>query len=386
MSTAFVPGTLFSLLTNTTCMTETILSDTIDLAQAHRLLLEWYERSGRDLPWRNINDPYAVLVSEMMLQQTQVDRVLPKYREFLSRFPTLAALAEAPTADVIRAWAPLGYNMRAVRLQSIARQVMAEYGGQIPLQVAELSRLKGVGRYTAGAIACFAHRQQVATVDTNIRRVLYRVFVGIEQPDAPVREEQSWALAEKVLPLGQAYQWNQALMDLGATICTATTPACERCPMQTICRAYQKLGQYTLFPSGEGLRMLLQQRKAASAVQKRAGGTVDADASGQMQPGGVLRKVAEAPAIYKTQPFTSTNRYFRGRVVDALRALGPGERMALADLGPQVKAGFAPADLPWLVRLVQGLARDGLIALHPATAAGGDGNEREQEAMQVSLP
>src|SRR5579885_650843 len=198
-------------------MTETATLDRTRLALAQRLLLEWYDRQGRRLPWRETTDPYAVLVSEIMLQQTQVDRVLPKYREFLERFPTLAALAEAPTADVIRAWAPLGYNMRAVRLQSIARQVVAEYGGQIPLQAAELSRLKGVGRYTAGAIACFAHRQQVATVDTNIRRVLYRVFIGIEQPDAPVREEQSWALAEKVLPPGEAYSWNQALMDLGAT-------------------------------------------------------------------------------------------------------------------------------------------------------------------------
>lgn len=366
-------------------MTETILSDAIDLVQAHRLLLEWYERSGRDLPWRNITDPYAILVSEMMLQQTQVDRVLPKYREFLERFPTLAALAEAPTGDVIRAWAPLGYNMRAVRLQSIARQVVAEYGGQVPAQVEELSKLKGVGRYTAGAIACFAHRQQVATVDTNIRRVLYRVFVGIEQPDAPVREERSWELAEKVLPPGKAYPWNQALMDLGATICTATTPACEGCPMQSICRAYQELGQYTLFPSGEGLRMLLQQRKAASAVQKRAA-KAGGDASGPTQIDGTLGRVAEVPAAYKTQPFTSTNRYFRGRVVDALRALGPGERLALLDLGPQVKAGFAPADLPWLARLVQGLARDGLIAVHPMLDAAGASNEPGLEAMQVSLP
>lgn len=367
-------------------MTETILSDTIDLAQAHRLLLEWYERSGRDLPWRNITDPYAILVSEMMLQQTQVDRVLPKYREFLERFPTLAALAEAPTGDVIRAWAPLGYNMRAVRLQSIARQVVAEYGGQVPLQVEELYKLKGVGRYTAGAIACFAHRQQVATVDTNIRRVLYRVFIGIEQPDTPVREEQSWALAEKVLPPGEAYRWNQALMDLGATVCTATTPACEGCPMQSVCRAYQELGQYTLFPSGEGLRALLQQRKAAAAVQKRAGRAAKGDTLGQLQTDAALGKVAETPVTYKTQPFTSTNRYFRGRVVAMLRALGPGERIALVDLGPKVKAGFAPADQPWLARLVQGLARDGLIALHPAPDAASNGSESGLEAMQVSLP
>src|SRR5690348_14756951 len=118
-------------------MAEITLPDTERLGLAQRLLLAWYERAGRKLPWRETDDPYAILVSEMMLQQTQVDRVLPKYREFLERFPTLAALAEAPTAEVIRAWAPLGYNMRAVRLQSIARQVVAEYGGQVPRQVEE---------------------------------------------------------------------------------------------------------------------------------------------------------------------------------------------------------------------------------------------------------
>ena len=117
-------------------MAEMMLPDTERLGKAQHLLLEWYERAGRKLPWRETDDPYAILVSEMMLQQTQVDRVLPKYQEFLERFPTLSALAEAPTAEVIRAWAPLGYNMRAVRLQSIARQVVADYGGQIPASVA----------------------------------------------------------------------------------------------------------------------------------------------------------------------------------------------------------------------------------------------------------
>src|SRR5262249_19749772 len=140
------------------------------------LLLTWYARQGRDLPWRQTSDPYHILVSEMMLQQTQVERVLPKYREFLARFPTLNALAEASTAEVIRAWAPLGYNMRAVRLQAIARQVVADYGGRLPADEADLLKLKGVGRYTAGALACFAFRQQTPTVDTNIRRVLQRLF------------------------------------------------------------------------------------------------------------------------------------------------------------------------------------------------------------------
>ncbi len=371
-------------------MAEIILSHDVDLALAHRLLLDWYERSGRDLPWRKTNDPYAVLVSEIMLQQTQVDRVLPKYQEFLDRFPTLAALAEAPTAEVIRAWAPLGYNMRAVRLQAIARQVMAEYGGKLPDNVEELGKLKGVGRYTAGAIACFAYRLQVATVDTNIRRVLHRIFVGIEQPEAPVREDALWKLAELVLPPGDAYHWNQALMDLGATVCTATTPACEVCPMQPICRAYQEVGQYTLFPSGEALRKVLQQRKTASSLQKRVlpqakeGGV--ADLSQTAPPPDKGAKVAEVPAAYKSQPFTSTNRYFRGRVVDALRLLAPGESLSLMELGPQVKADFSEADLVWLDRLVRELARDGLVALHAGPGLSLGDADLPHTALQVSLP
>src|SRR6266566_8430486 len=127
------------------------------IARVHFSLLRWYSASQRDLPWRSTHDPYAILVSEMMLQQTQVYRVLPKYQQFLAAFPTLADLAAAPTADVISNWVPLGYNMRAVRLQSIARQVIAEYDGRIPDTIDELLKLKGIGRYTAGAIACFAY-------------------------------------------------------------------------------------------------------------------------------------------------------------------------------------------------------------------------------------
>ncbi|HLZ80887.1 MAG TPA: A/G-specific adenine glycosylase, partial [Ktedonobacteraceae bacterium] len=127
------------------------------IAQVHTALLQWYSAHQRNLPWRSTSDAYAILVSEIMLQQTQVERVLPKYAQFLTAFPTLAELATAPTAEVIKVWVPLGYNSRAVRLQSIARQVIAEFDGQIPSSVDELLRLKGIGRYTAGAIACFAY-------------------------------------------------------------------------------------------------------------------------------------------------------------------------------------------------------------------------------------
>src|SRR5579863_604023 len=166
------------------------------LTRIYHALLQWYAREQRDLPWRSIDDPYAILVSEIMLQQTQVDRVLPKYRQFLAAFPTLSALAAAPTAEVISAWVPLGFNRRAVSLQSIARQVLAEYDGRIPDTIEALLTLKGIGRYTAGAIACFAYRKQVATVDTNIRRVLHRIFFGLEYPAARLNDKQILTLAE----------------------------------------------------------------------------------------------------------------------------------------------------------------------------------------------
>src|SRR5215467_1590780 len=175
-----------------------------EIAQVHSHLLHWYAAEQRDLPWRSTDDAYAILVSEIMLQQTQVDRVLPKYQQFLAAFPTLADLAAAPAADVISTWVPLGYNMRAVRLQSIARQVISEYGGHIPDTIEELLKLKGVGRYTAGAIACFAYKKQVATVDTNINRVLHRIFLGLEYPEPKLTSDQILVLAESVLPDGMA--------------------------------------------------------------------------------------------------------------------------------------------------------------------------------------
>jgi A/G-specific adenine glycosylase len=301
------------------------------LARVHLYLLTWYRDERRDLPWRSTDNAYAILVSEIMLQQTQVDRVLPKYSQFLAAFPTLPDLAVAPTAEVISAWVPLGYNMRAVRLQSIARQVIAEYGGRIPDTIDDLLKLKGIGRYTAGAIACFAYHKQVATVDTNIYRVLHRIFLGLEYPEPKLNNDQMLSLAEQVLPHGEAYDWNQALMDLGATICTSNNPQCTRCPVQEACTAYTEMSRQSLFPSGAVLRQ--------------------------------MRKVAEKKANYQAQPFTSTNRYFRGRIVDHLRSLPANERISLNTLGPKIRPEFCPDDLPWLQKLIDGLVKDGLVDL-----------------------
>ncbi len=179
-----------------------------------------------------------MLVSEIMLQQTQVDRVIPKYHEFLEKYPNISALADAPAEEVQETWKPLGYNIRPVRLQSIAREVQAEYGGTIPDTPDTLQTLKGIGKYTAGAVSCFGYRKAVPLVDTNVDRLLQRVFYGKPHSSNTQEKNQSWALAEELVPGKQYYDYNQALMDFGAQVCTARKPLCLTCPLREICLVY----------------------------------------------------------------------------------------------------------------------------------------------------
>jgi A/G-specific adenine glycosylase len=201
-------------------------------------LLAWYRRHGRDLPWRRTRDPYHVLVSEIMLQQTQVDRVIPKYHEWLDRYPTLNSLADAPPAEVVRTWYPLGYNIRPRRLHDIAREAVSAHGGQLPDDEATLRSFKGVGAYTAGAVMSFAFGKRAAILDTNVARVLFRVFVGRGQPDSHAMKKHLWDISRVVLPHRHVFDFNQALMDLGATVCSARTPKCAVCPMAARCRSF----------------------------------------------------------------------------------------------------------------------------------------------------
>ena len=303
-------------------------------------LLAWYVQHGRDLPWRRTSDPYRILVAEVMLQQTQVERVLPKYAEFLEAFPTLEDLARAPRGEVIRRWVPLGYNRRAVRLHEIVQQVTEALSGQFPSSIEQLLKLKGVGRYTAGALACFAFRQPVAFLDTNIRRVLGRCVAGIPFP-TPGQDAQLLALAEQALPRDAAYAWHQALMDLGATVCSRARPACPRCPLREHCQARTALADETL---SEGSRM-----------------------------------VAEKPPPYRVQPkFVGSSRYYRGRIVAALRELLPGQALSFEELGRRIKPDFASEDAEWLRGLVDRLQRDGLIEVKD--------QPQEPRARQIRLP
>jgi A/G-specific adenine glycosylase len=262
-------------------------------AERAGVLLRWYAGAARPLPWRATRDPYALLVSEVMLQQTQVARVLARYEAWLARFPDAAALAAAPAADVLRAWSGLGYNRRALALQAAAR-VVARDGWP-----ADLRALPGVGDYTAAAVASFAWDRPVAAVDTNVRRVIGR------WDGAPARPPRRLAArAQELLPAGRAATWNQAMMELGATVCTARAPRCGSCPVAPWCRS--------------------------------------AGAAAVAQPGWA------APRRTRER-FEDTDRWARGRLVAALVAGIPEP----------------PLELRRRERAVAGLERDGLIVVAP---------------------
>jgi A/G-specific adenine glycosylase len=231
-------------------------------------ILTWYDATGRSLPFRGTRDPYAILVSEVMAQQTQIGRVALKWSSFLATFPTVASLAAAPTADVLRAWRGLGYNRRAVNLQRAARVIVATHDGRVPEELPALESLPGVGPYTARAVAVLAFGRAVGPVDTNVRRVLGRLQAGGRRPTH--RELQS--IADAAVPPDRPADWTHALMDLGATICRPAVPLCTDCPARPWCRY------------------------AGSGGAARSG-----------------RPVERRPA------FSSTRRWLRGRILDSLR-------------------------------------------------------------------
>ena len=200
-----------------------------------RRLLRWFRRHGRDLPWRRTRDPYQVLVSEVMLQQTQVSRVEGYYHRFLESFPTLEQLAAAPPARVRERWEGLGYYRRAANLHRLAQVVMADHGGAIPADLEALRRLPGVGRYTAGAVSSFAFERITPAVDTNVARVLRRAFHP--RASGAAGERRLWTTAEQLLPRRGAAAWsfNQGIMELGALLCTARVARCDRCPVRAAC-------------------------------------------------------------------------------------------------------------------------------------------------------
>ena len=285
-------------------------------------LLDWYARYGRaGLPWRVRRDPYCTVVSEFMLQQTQVDRVVPKFVAFVERFPGFANLAAASVADVLREWKGLGYNSRAVRLKHLADAVVALHGGAMPRDPVHLRALPGIGPYTASAVRVFAYDDDDAACDVNVRRVVHRVFYGIEFPPA-TNDRALDARALALVPSGLAHDWNSAMMDLGATVCTARAPKCGSCPLAATCAA-APVDAAAL----EGARKL-----HAKPLSPQAG----------------LR-------------FERTTRYARGRIVDRLRELPPGRAISLLDLHRELTPALPGRSLDEVGGVLGALVRDGLV-------------------------
>jgi A/G-specific adenine glycosylase len=280
-------------------------------------LLKWYATGGRAaLPWRTERNPYYTLVSEFMLQQTQIERVILKFESFVRRFPDVATLARASTAEVLRAWKGLGYNSRAVRLKRVADAVMQRYGGSIPQRSDALEALPGIGPYTAAAVRVFAFGIDDAPIDTNVRRVVGRLFFGAQLSTS--LESKIERTVREIMPAGEAHDWISALMDLGSTICTARSPKCLLCPLQTQCVS---------FP---------------------------------IDPRGIARGdgvAGTAPA----NSYRSTTRYARGRLIDRLRELPAGRRISLLDLHRELEPVLPGRTAEEVRAVVAALEKDGLV-------------------------
>jgi len=293
---------------------------------AREAILGWYARAGRRLPFRATTDPYAVLVSEAMAQQTQAARAGEAWTRFMATFPTPAALAEASPADVLRAWQGLGYNRRALNLWRAARLIVEEHGGAVPIGLDALRRLPGVGPYTARAVAAIAFGMPVGGVDTNVRRVLGRMLAGDASLLAgPLLQ----AAADAAVPPGRAAAWTHAVMDLGATVCTPRRPDCAACPVREWCRyAARAASQPTL----EAVRL---------------------------HPSG-----GHARAKPRQAPFPTTTRWLRGRIVDRLRSVqNHGWSVIEAPIGVHDEQAVGSA--------LEALAREGLVELDVGAGPGG---------------
>lgn len=239
-----------------------------DVAALRRRLLKWYARHARDLPWRRTRDPYAVWISEIMLQQTTVAAVIPYYERFVARFPTVYALAEADEHDVLRLWEGLGYYSRGRNLHRAARMIVDEHAGRFPPDVAVLQRLPGIGRYTAGAIASFAFDGCAPIVEANTLRLYVRLLGYRGDPRVAAGQELVWSFADRLLPRRDCGRFNQALMELGATVCTPSDPRCGECPLRRECSAFREGLQHEI-PRQKDRPTVTQVIEAAVAIRRR---------------------------------------------------------------------------------------------------------------------
>lgn len=274
-------------------------------------ILTWYRKNGRDLPWRHTTDPYNILVSEIMLQQTQVNRVVQKYHSFLARFPMIGALASASRADIIKEWSGLGYNRRAVYLHEFAKSIVKR--GPWPTTPDELAKLPGIGPYTSRSVLVFAHNADEIVVEANIRRIYLRLFLGNPKTNPSKDIER---LAKRYQPKGRSRDWHNALMDFGSMVCTAKNPSCESCPFSRRCVSRKTMTKDEM-------------QKVASSIFRT------------------------------TQPkFEGSNRWYRSRVIKLLQK---EDGITIASLGKKIKGDYTIAEKDWLHSIVEGLVRDGLV-------------------------
>jgi A/G-specific adenine glycosylase len=232
-------------------------------------LLRWFEKNKRDLPWRRTRDPYAIWISEMMLQQTQVATVIPYYKNFLKSFPTVRHLARADLSDVLRVWEGFGYYSRARNLHKAARTVITLFNGKIPDEPEDLLSLPGIGRYTAGAILSIAFNREAPILDGNVKRVVARTFAIPGDPKEVKTEQKLWEISGALIPRGHASSFNQALMELGATVCAPKAPLCLVCPLHGLCKAGAQ-GNPEGYPK-KAVRKKIPRIEAVSAVIRRNG-------------------------------------------------------------------------------------------------------------------
>ncbi|MDH7514545.1 MAG: A/G-specific adenine glycosylase [Bacteroidota bacterium] len=284
----------------------------IDVRDARKRLLRWYRSNARDLPWRSCPEPYGILVSEFMLQQTQVGRVLEYFPRWVARFPDLATLASANRRDVLVAWAGLGYNRRALLLHDAAKTLVERFGGNIPRDIETLRQLPGVGRYTARAIASFAFGVRTAVVDTNVRRVVIRYFGLTIGPNPSATARQVETLAEHLLPPRAYVRWNHAMMDLGALVCTSRRASCAKCPLAFSCRS-----------------------------------------AGSITP----------PERRSTPKETIPRRIWRGRIMSILLSRPPLYRATYKEIERALQEGFPRDPQPYLPDVLMSLARDGMVSI-----------------------
>lgn len=314
----------------------------------HTRIFSWFKTHGRILPWREKHgkaassvrdetiasyfsrkwnrDPYNVIISELMLQQTQVDRVIPKFEEFLQAFPTVRALAKAKRSEVLVLWKGLGYNRRALYLHKMAKVVVGEHDGVFPKSEEELRKLPGVGEYTARAVLAFGYGKDVGVIDTNIKRIYARVLFGGETSALVTTPKEFAAVVDQTVPKGKGDPWNQALMDFGALICTAKRPKCAVCPLQTTCEANISAKRQRYLTYEEMLR------SNTSGVKKKG---------------------------KKTKKFEETDRYFRGKIVAKLRE-GPFE---MNELRLHMETLYGLGDRARFGKIIEGLKVDGLLKI-----------------------